>query len=217
MIDITQVYLYVAASKRVVGCAMIQAISTAYRAMPAGGATTFAAESSACSEMPPALPGAHSTAAPVEEPARRLNSEPLKTPHDASQIPDAHCSSTKGALLSATENRSSNGSFSASMEAEQSGQGLGSDLSGSLGCTGVRCESSLAAASALTDPTAAGRTIAALRHGKSGGLRRPQQREALLRVDESAAEEAACGVRVIWVSVEARLQGIATELLDTAR
>ncbi|BDA40851.1 probable N-acetyltransferase ESCO1 [Coccomyxa sp. Obi] len=210
-----KVYLYVAASKRVVGCAMIQAVSRAYRAMPADDAMTCVAESSACSKMPPTLPEAQSTAAPVEEPARRLDAGPLTAPHDDLQIPDAHCS-TKEAGPSARENRSSDGGLSTSMEAEQSGQDFGVDLSGSLGCTGVRRESSVGAASAWTAPSTAGRTIAASRQGRGGGLQ-PQQREALLRVDESAAKEAACGVRVIWVSVEARLQGIATKLLDTAR
>lgn len=208
-------YLYVAASKRVVGCAIIQAVSTAYLAMPAHDATTCTAESSACSELPPPLPEAQSTAAPVEEPARRLEARPLKAPHDGSQVPDAQCS-TEEAGLSARENRSSDGGLSTSMEAEQSGQGVGIALSGSLGCTGVRRESSLGAASAWSAPTTAGRTIAASRQGRGGGLQL-QQREPLLRVDESAAVEAACGVRVIWVSVEARLQGIATKLLDTAR
>ena len=212
---LTQVYLYVAASKRVVGCAMIQAVSKAYRAIPPDDATTCAAECSGCSEMPQPLSAAHSTAAPVEEPARRLDVGRLKAPHGASQIPDMP-GSTEEAGLSARENRRSQVGLSTSVEAEQSGQGHGIDLPGSSGCTGVRRESSLPAASASTAPATASSTVAS-RQGQGGRQRRPEQKEALLRVDESAAEEAACGVRVIWVSVEARLQGIATKLLDTAR
>ena len=40
---------------------------------------------------------------------------------------------------------------------------------------------------------------------------------AVLSVDESQPREAICGVRGIWVSVEARRKGIASQLLDAAR
>lgn len=40
---------------------------------------------------------------------------------------------------------------------------------------------------------------------------------ALVRVDESAPLRALCGVRVVWASVEARRQGVASKLLDLAR
>ena len=40
---------------------------------------------------------------------------------------------------------------------------------------------------------------------------------ALVRVDESAPLRALCGVRIVWASVEARRQGIASKLLDLAR
>jgi hypothetical protein len=38
-----------------------------------------------------------------------------------------------------------------------------------------------------------------------------------VRVDESAPLRALCGVRVVWASVEARRQGVASKLLDLAR
>ena len=40
---------------------------------------------------------------------------------------------------------------------------------------------------------------------------------AVLSVDESQPREAICGVRGIWVSMEARRKGIASQLLDAAR
>ena len=40
---------------------------------------------------------------------------------------------------------------------------------------------------------------------------------ALVRVDESAPLRALCGVRVVWTSMEARRQGVASKLLDLAR
>lgn len=38
-----------------------------------------------------------------------------------------------------------------------------------------------------------------------------------LQVDESRKVAAVCGVRVVWVSVDACRQGIASKLLDLAR
>lgn len=38
-----------------------------------------------------------------------------------------------------------------------------------------------------------------------------------IEVDESDPQPAACGVRVVWTSVEARRHGIATQLLNAAR
>ena len=38
-----------------------------------------------------------------------------------------------------------------------------------------------------------------------------------LAVDRGSPQEAGCGVRGIWVSLEARRQGVASKLLDTAR
>ena len=39
----------------------------------------------------------------------------------------------------------------------------------------------------------------------------------VVRTDRSQAVKAACGIKVVWVSAQARRQGIATQLLDTAR
>ena len=40
---------------------------------------------------------------------------------------------------------------------------------------------------------------------------------AWVQVDESRRAPAVCGVRIVWVALEARGQGIASKLLDLAR
>ena len=49
------------------------------------------------------------------------------------------------------------------------------------------------------------------------GSHRRHGRKAMLRVDESQPCDATCGVRVVWVSADARRTGIASKLLDAAR
>ena len=46
---------------------------------------------------------------------------------------------------------------------------------------------------------------------------RPEGQTEILMTDRSKAVKAVCGIKVMWVSAQARRQGIATQLLDTAR
>ena len=46
---------------------------------------------------------------------------------------------------------------------------------------------------------------------------RPEVQTEILMTDRSKAVKAVCGIKVMWVSAQARRQGIATQLLDTAR
>ncbi len=46
---------------------------------------------------------------------------------------------------------------------------------------------------------------------------RPEVQTDILMTDRSKAVKAVCGIRVMWVSAQARRRGIATQLLDTAR
>ena len=46
---------------------------------------------------------------------------------------------------------------------------------------------------------------------------RPEVQAEILMTDRSKAVKAVCGIKVMWVSAQARRQGIATQLLDTAR
>lgn len=201
-------YLYVAASKRVVGCAMIQAVSSAHRVVPEDDARTCTAGSAACSQMPCATPAEHSADARIEPP-----SDP------ATQSSHEQCS-VGGASLPVKENRTSLGSEagpSSSHPAEAAAEGLVAGRTGSLGCIRVSRESSLGLISARGAASAASRAGVPSKQPRVGVGLQPQQHQALLRLDESRAQETACGVRVIWVSVEARLQGIASKLLDVAR
>ena len=45
----------------------------------------------------------------------------------------------------------------------------------------------------------------------------PRLQCAVVLTDRSKTVKAACGIKVMWVSVQARRKGIATQLLDTAR
>lgn len=45
----------------------------------------------------------------------------------------------------------------------------------------------------------------------------PEVQTEILMTDRSKAVKAVCGIKVMWVSAQARRQGIATQLLDTAR
>ncbi len=199
-------YLYVAASKRVVGCAMIQAVSTAYRVMPADDAKVSIADTSPCVHLPSAAPAAHRAAAGDGSDARADSS-------------DRQCSGREE-RPSVSENMVSAAAEagpSSSCQTEAGGHGVGGGGSGGLGCTGVRHDSFLGAANPWEAASAAGRASAPPKQDRGGAKVQPQQRQVPLRVDESTPEEAACGVRVIWVSVEARLQGVASKLLDVAR
>ena len=53
----------------------------------------------------------------------------------------------------------------------------------------------------------------------SQSLSRPhtEVQTEILMTDRSKAVKAVCGIKVVWVSAQARRQGIATQLLDTAR
>ncbi len=52
---------------------------------------------------------------------------------------------------------------------------------------------------------------------KSLSRLRPEGQTEILMTDRSKAVKAVCGIKVMWVSAQARRQGIATQLLDTAR
>jgi hypothetical protein len=88
----------------------------------------------------------------------------------------------------------------------------------SLGCTGVRVEHCRTAG---TPDMAVGTVLAPQQPSMPEPSSRKQQQQhrgtVVLRVDEEHPVEAACGVRVMWVSKEARRKGIATKLLDVAR
>ena len=46
---------------------------------------------------------------------------------------------------------------------------------------------------------------------------RPELQADVVMADRSKAVKAACGIKVVWVSAQARRRGIATQLLDTSR
>ena len=186
---------------------MIQAVSTAYRVMPADDAKVSTADTSPCAHLPSAAPAAHRAAAGDGSDAR-------------ADSPDRQCSGGEE-RPSVSENMVSAAAEagpSSSCQTEIGGHGVGGGGLGGLGCCiGVRHDSVLGAANPWEAASAAGRASAPPMQDRGGAKVQPQQRQVPLRVDESTPEEAACGVRVIWVSVEARLQGVASKLLDVAR
>lgn len=204
---------------------MVQAISTAYHAVPAIDA---AASPAASAHRPPGTPEAGA------QQAEQLSTGPAAPPQALLDRTDKRCSSRgyRQTKLFVKENRScaaSEATASSSSQADAAGAtgALVDAKVGHLGCTGVSYESPVQTASP-SGRQQVGHGVAQNRAGQPSGAAehqrrrvgsglKSQERDVLLRVDEGRPKEAACGVRVVWVSVEARMQGIATKLLDVAR
>ena len=146
---------------------------------------------------------------------KRHLTESQAEPHPARAAANSTANAPSGVEVRA-------GTVSAADAADCRTDGPASDqhVPSSAACTSLAAASDLShegATCALQPGMGSMPSQAVTRHGSALVRRMVPAPASVLSVDESQPREAVCGVRGIWVSVEARRKGIASQLLDAAR
>ncbi len=105
----------------------------------------------------------------------------------------------------------------AAHDVRAAGHVAGAAVSGDPAAAGDALPATPAAAACLSSGVALQQHTGRLLSARQQQRRRQLGSASALVVDRGAREDARCGVRVMWVSSEARLKGIAGQLLDAIR